>query len=276
MSQLIRNISVIVLTKNEEAGIAITLENLRGFEEVVVVDSASTDKTLEICNQAGVRIVEYKWDGAYPKKKQWSLQNAGVRNDWVLLLDADEYPTESLFEELSTLDATILRSDFGAFDLNLSYHFLGKELRHGHLVTKRSLTHRFRAAYPNVADLEAPGIREVEGHYQPQTSYQVGRLRRRLVHNDKDSIASWFDRHNRYSDWEAYLLVNPEARESIRNLRSTKGQLFDLVPMKPLVFFLYSYFFRFGFLDGREGFAYSFALAFYYWQIRIKALQLLK
>lgn len=267
-------ISVIVLTKNEEAGLGNTLEKLRDFEDVIVVDSGSEDRTVEIAREHGARVVEFSWNGGYPKKKQWALENAGARNKWVLLLDADEFPSVSLLRELMDLTSELESTQNGAYDINLLYRFGGRYLRYGHVVTKRSLLHVDRASFPVIDDLGAPGIREVEGHYQPATQAPVGKLRHRIVHDDRDPVASWFARHNRYSDWEAHLRLNDALRRDIASKRTLKGRVFDAVPFKPVLFFTYAYLARAGFLDGRAGFDYATALTMYYWQIGVKTREL--
>lgn len=266
----IRDISAIVLTKNEEAGLANTLKRLSAFEEIIVVDSNSEDATVAIARQHGASVVNFTWDGQYPKKKQWALENAGASNEWVLLLDADEFPSAGLLSELASMQPRLRSDPSGAFDIHLLYRFAGRLLRHGHVVTKRSLLHSRRANFPVVDDLEAPGIREVEGHYQPETSAPIGRLKHRIVHDDRDPVSSWFSRHNRYSDWEAHLRMNQELRDQIASKRTWKGRLFDRAPFKPFAFFVYAYVVRAGFLDGRAGFDYAFALTTYYWQIGVK------
>ncbi len=270
------DISVIVLTKNEEEGLANTLRELSDFEDLIVVDSNSTDRTVEIARSLGARVVNFTWDGAYPKKKQWSLDHAGAKNDWVLLLDADEYPTQALKDELRALEGQLAAAPEGAFDIHLLYRFGGRLLTHGHVVTKRSLLNTKRARFPEVADLDAPGIREVEGHYQPSTSAPIGKLRARIVHDDRDPVSSWFARHNRYSDWEAHLEMNRELKKDIASKRTVKGRIFDSVPMKPFLFFMYAFVARAGFLDGRAGFDYAVALSTYYWQIGVKRRELLR
>ncbi|WP_375387400.1 glycosyltransferase family 2 protein [uncultured Amnibacterium sp.] len=264
--------TAIVLAKNEEAGIGFTLNRLDDFDEVIVVDSWSTDRTVQIAQDAGATVVQFTWNGGHPKKKQWSLDHAGARNEWVLLLDADEYPSAELVQEIA--DATAPEAIASAYDIELDYWFAGRVLEHGHRVTKRSLLRRSRVRFPEVNDLEAPGIREVEGHYQPEVIGETGRLQEHLQHDDVDPVSSWFDRHNRYSDWEAYLNVHPELKHTIAEARSAKGQRFARLPFKPAVFFGYSYLLRRGFLDGRAGFDYAFALASYYWQIGVKTREL--
>jgi glycosyltransferase involved in cell wall biosynthesis len=267
-------ISAVVLAKDEARGIEACVVRLAAFDEVVVVDSHSTDGTPELAERAGARVVQFSWDGRYPKKKQWSLDHAELRNDWVLLLDADEAPTAALVEEIRELLPELESRRFGAYDIRLRYKFAGKFLKHGHRVVKRSLLDRTAARFPEVNDLAAPGIREVEGHYQPQTDVAVGALRGQIEHDDRDPVASWFDRHNRYSGWEAHLRADSAARSEVAAKRSSKGQLFDRVPFKPLAFFAYSYVLRGGFLDGRAGFDYAVALSTYYWQIGVKYREL--
>ncbi len=272
----ISKISVVVLTKNEEAGLGNTLDRLTAFDDLIVVDSHSDDRTVEIAPAHGARVVEFDWNGRYPKKKQWALENAGAVNHWVLLLDADEFPSPALVRELGELESSLDVSGHAAYDINLLYRFGGRYLRHGHVVTKRSLLDVRHARFPEVNDLEAPGIREVEGHYQPESDGTVGKLKGRIVHDDRDPVSSWFARHNRYSDWEAHLRTAPAARREIASKRTTKGRIFDAVPFKPALFFAYAYVAKAGFLDGRAGFDYAMALSMYYWQIGVKHRELLR
>ncbi|MEI2269262.1 glycosyltransferase family 2 protein [Microbacterium sp. No. 7] len=267
---------MIVLTKNEEAGLGNTLRRLDAFEEVIVVDSGSADRTVEIALEHGARVVNFSWDGRYPKKKQWALENAGATNRWILLLDADEYPSPSLVRELASLETALGANGTSAYDIDLTYRFAGRYLRFGHVVTKRSLLDSGRARFPEVDDLDAPGIREVEGHYQPEANGPVGKLRARIVHDDRDPVSSWFARHNRYSDWEAHLRLAPKARKEIASKRTLKGKVFDAIPFKPVLFFGYAFVVRLGFLDGRAGFDYALALSMYYWQIGVKHRELLR
>lgn len=266
-------VSVLVQTKNEEKGIASCLAALADFDEVIVVDSNSTDRTAELAKEAGATVINFTWDGKFPQKKQWQLEQVQTRNEWLLMLDADEFPTPELARELRSIaeDPAEVRV---AFDLPVAYHFAGTGLRYGHRVVKRSFLRRGRNAFRNIDLLHLPGMGEVEAHYQPEPSGPVGRTSALLVHNDMDPVRTWFDRHNRYSDWEAYIRTHPETRGRVRESKSSQGARFDAVPLKPLVFFLYSYVLRRGFLDGRAGFDYALALSAYYWQIGLKSREL--
>ncbi|WP_207345847.1 glycosyltransferase family 2 protein [Arthrobacter sp. E3] len=267
-------ITVIVQTKNEENNIESCLRSLADFNEVIVLDSNSSDATCKIAEDVGVSIVNFTWNGRYPKKKQWPLDNLRLKNEWVLQLDADELVTDNLLSEIKTLIPKMLKHEFSAGEINLDYVFSGKTLKYGHRVVKRALLRVGSAHFPIVDDLDIPGMGELEGHYQPIIDGKTIRLSAHLIHNDRDPVSAWFDRHNRYSDWEAHLRTRPQARTHTASARSRQGQLFDRVPFKPFIFFLYSYFFKQGMRDGRAGFDYAFALSHYYWQIDLKTREL--
>ncbi len=255
------------MTKNEQRVIGACLRSLKDFSQVVVVDSLSTDRTVAISRELGAEVVDFDWNGAYPKKKQWILDNVQFRNSWVLYVDADERPTPMLVKEMA---AVTRKSGPSAFDIPLSYVFMGRELRHGHQVIKRALLDRMKCKFPEVDDLMVANMWEVEGHYQPQVEGDVVRLAEKLRHDDEDPLYGYFSRHNRYSDWEAHIRLSPLAQSQIAKSRSFQGRLFSHAPLKPLAFFFYSYVVRRGWKDGRQGFDYAVALAFYYWQISVK------
>jgi hypothetical protein len=157
--------------------------------------------------------------------------------------------------------------------VHLDYRFLGRTLRHGQHVRKLILFDRTRGRFEERDDLEAENMWEVEGHYQPRIDGPVAMLQSPVVHDDHDSLYHYFERHNRYSDWEAVMRRKVNGSRDW-NPSSRKKAIFDAVPFKPLAFFVHSYLVRGGFLDGRAGYHYALAKAFYYWQIRVKELEL--
>jgi glycosyltransferase involved in cell wall biosynthesis len=262
-------ITCVILTKNEEKAIGDCLDSVDFCEQIIVVDSNSTDMTSKIVRNFGSELIHFTWNGRYPKKKQWALQHPQVRNDWILLLDADERVSVQLKSEIVSLfqNGSIAH---GAFDVEIAYQFTGKMLRHGHKVRKRILLNRKFCSFPALNDLSVKNMWEVEGHYQPIVSGSLGFLSGKLFHSDPDDLYDYFARHNRYSDWEAYLRINDEDRQIVRRAKSYQGRIFDVMPGKPLIFFLYSYLLKLGFLDGKAGLNYALSLAFYYWQISLK------
>ncbi|MGP3979552.1 glycosyltransferase family 2 protein [Streptomyces sp. KR80] len=256
-------------TKNEAENIARTVSSvIDHFEAVIVVDSASTDDTCKIAAGLGAEVVPYEWDGAYPKKKQWCLDHVRPETPWLLFLDGDETPSPELLKELRCVFSRPVK--VAAFDIPLGYWFAGKRLRHGYTIVKRALLDRNRCHFPVLADLDAPGMGEQEGHYQP-VAESVRRLKSPIEHEDLDPVRTWFERHNRYSDWEAWLEHHPEVKEEIRQAKTRQGQLFHKAPFKPVLSFAYAYLYKRGFLDGRAGFDYALAMSFYRWQIGLKA-----
>lgn len=267
-------VSVVVLTKNEERNLAACLDSVAGFAEVFVVDSASEDGTRAVALALGALVIDFEWDGRYPKKKQWCLDHLPFSHDWVLYLDADERLTPELADEVrqTVAEGGPRRGCFA----DLDYVFLGRRLRHGHRVRKLVLFDRRVARFLDYPDLDATNMWEVEGHYQPVIGGPVGLLRGRILHEDHDSLYHWFERHNRYSDWEAVLrrrgtILPGEAQTRSRRLLK---RAFARTPLKGTVAFLESYVLRRGFLDGTSGLHYAVARGFYYWQVGIKAREI--
>jgi len=264
-------VSVIVMTKDEEANIAKCLRSLRAFDEVFVVDSGSGDRTCDIAEAMGARVVPFRWNGRYPKKKQWCLDALPFRRDWVLYVDADEEVTPALAAEIARIAA--LPARHAGYFVGYDYVFLGRVLRHGHRVYKLVLLDRQAARFPERDDLDVANMWEVEGHYQPLVDGTVGVLRHRMVHDDHATLFHYFERHNRYSDWEAALRSRGtllREREAQPRGRRLLKAVFARLPGKGTIAFLHSYLWRAGFLDGWAGFHYAVARAVYYWQIRLK------
>jgi hypothetical protein len=274
MADVIR-VSAIVMTRNEERNLARCLRSLDPVDEVFVVDSGSEDATTSIANEYGARVVHFDWNGRYPKKKQWSLENLPFAHDWVLFLDADEALSAELQEEIGLLLAA--EPAHAGYFVGYDYVFLGRVLRHGHRVYKLILFDRSCGRFPELSDLEAVNASEVELHYQPDIAGTTGVLAARALHDDHDTLFHYFDRHNRYSDWEAIVRTNgalPRRGEPQPPLRRALKMLFARLPLKGIAAFLHCYFFALGFLDGRAGMHYALARGFYYWQVGLKTREL--
>lgn len=268
-------VSVIVMTRNEAANIADCLSCLRGFAQVLVVDSDSADGTVAIARGLGATVIPFTWNGRYPKKKQWSLSHAGVRHDWVLFVDADERVTPELAAEIATKVRAPGDDACTAFFISSRPVWLGRQLRHGTPYRKIALMRRDRAAFPVCDDLHVARMWEVEGHYQPAIQGPVGRLRQALLHADAKPPSAWFDRHNRYSDWEA-ALSGPGTRRAGARLAGERGwrrlakRMVMSLPGRPVLAFLFDYLCCLGFMDGKAGLHHAVARAFYYWSIDLK------
>lgn len=265
-------VSVVVMTRDEAANIGPCLAELGRFSQVFVVDSDSVDDTATRAGVLGATVVRFRWNGRLPKKKQWCLDSLPFRHDWVLFVDADERLTPPLAEEIAALMA---RGPTAAgYYVDGVPEFLGRRLRFGARNRKLALFDRRLGRFPDCPDLDVATMWEVEGHFQPVIRGPVARLGNSMVHADCKPPFAWFDRHNRYSDWEAALRRDGRLERlttaSETGLRLHLKRLMARVPCRPLLAFLHSWLWRLGFLDGRAGFHFAAARAFYYWQIDAK------
>lgn len=281
-------VSVVVMARNEAANLPVCLPSLARFAECFVVDSGSGDGTPDIALSHGAQLVPFRWNGRYPKKKQWCLDSLPFAHNWVLFVDADERPTAELVEEIACLMARSSADGprHAAYWIDGRPSVRGCRLRFGCWNRKLALVDRRRVRFPEQPDLDVVSMWEVEGHYQPQVAGTTGRLRKPMDHDDAKPLSAWFDRHNRYSDWEAVLradgrmdrLIDGEPEATAGPLPGLSGlvgrraqkRLFHRLPGRPLWAFLHAYVLRLGFLDGAAGLDHALARAFYYWQVGFK------
>ena len=257
-------VTVIISTKNEEANINKCVSSCVEYDEVIVVDSNSKDSTVEIARSLGVQIVNFTWNGLYPKKRQWIIDNVQVKNNWILFLDADE-------EVSSPFNADVIeflrmgKGKYVASRVQIQYFFMHRELKHGQRVKKIVLMKKGYCSYPPLNDLASAGMGEIEGHYQPLIDGKVFDLASPIIHSDTESIDSWMRRHIKYAEWESLVKGDKNLRREVGLLKDLFPRIFLKLPFRSFFIFIYSYLFKFGFLDGRNGFDYAFSKAWYYW-----------
>lgn len=260
-------VSVIVATLNEADRLPRCLDALQPFDEVVVVDSGSGDGTAAIAARAGARIVPYRWNGAYPKKRQWCLDTLDLKHERVFFVDADEIVPPELCAEIAGLDWRCA----GYFVTGL-YVAGGRVLRFGHPNKKLALLDRRSIAFPVVDDLDIPGMGEIEGHYQPvlkegHEGKRIGRLRTPLRHEAGPEGEGWRQRHLRYARWEAGMNKRNAWPADPMGWRRALKRVFRRLPARPAWYFLYAYVLRLGCLDGREGLSLAWKKSRYYREI---------
>lgn len=257
-------VSAVIFTKNEARNIQDCISTLSHFSEVVVIDSMSVDSTCEIAADQGARVIDFEWNGEYPKKRQWSLDKIHYSNEWILFIDADERVAEPFVNELRNF-MQIYSLSAAAASIPIEYYFAGKRLKFGQKPRKTVLLRLGQAKYPVVKDLMAEGMGELEGHYQPKIDGKVFRFKTGIRHNDNDLISTWMTRHVKYANWEAHLLLNHGAKNVVNDSKGKFASKLHKLPLRPLGFFFYSYILKLGFFDGRAGFDYAFAKCWYYW-----------
>lgn len=256
-------VAVIIRTKNEAARLPRCINSLQNaFAEVFVVDSRSPDGTADIARAHGARVIDFDWNGKYPKKSQWCLENVPATSDWFLYLDADEVMTPGLIVEMKSLLTTHSSSiTFSAFWIAGDPVWQGQRLRRGQSNQKISLFRRGCAFFPSADDLDTP-MGEIEGHYQPAITGRIGRLQNRILHHC-DPLPEWFRRHVRYAETTA-MMQGKDFLAHETGFRAACKKLFYKLPLQGALIFLYGYIWRLGFLDGRAGLDYALARAWYY------------
>ncbi|MGP0069168.1 MAG: glycosyltransferase family 2 protein [Isosphaeraceae bacterium] len=261
-------VSVIVPVKNEAENLRRCLPALSWADEVFVVDSQSTDRTSEVAEEYGATVVQFHFDGSYPKKKNWGLENLPFRNEWVLIVDADEVVPPELAAEI---ERRIALDEAEGYYLNSRYYFLARRIRHcgySECWNLRLFKHRL-GRYERMPDATGGRAGDNEAHEHVELEGRVLRLENELDHHAYPTIAAWVEKHNRYAIWEAALrerFLDAPIPRSIGPGKRFKRRLKKLalrLPMRPAVRFVYSYFLRLGFLDGRPGLIFCVLLAFY-------------
>lgn len=256
-------ITVIVPVRNEEKNLTDCLDSVAWADQVFVVDSYSGDATPDIARSAGVELVQFDYDGGWPKKKNWAMQNLSIRNEWILLLDADERVDATLKNELAV---AVRRNDVDGYYLRWKFIFLGRWMkhcwRHGYMLR---LLRKDRGEYEDLG-MRGEGSWDNEVHENIVVRGKTEKLKSWLIHDSAKSLSYWMAKQNEFSDWNAVRRERqlsecmPPMRalfssDPVRRRKWLKAFYLRL-PMKPLLMFLYLYIFRFGILDGREGYYY--------------------
>jgi glycosyltransferase involved in cell wall biosynthesis len=263
-------ISILVPAKNEAANLRACLDSCRFADDIVVVDSNSTDGTQEIAQQFGARVINFAWNGEFPKKKNWALRNVTWKHEWVFILDADERITPRLADDIR---AAIKQSDCDGYYVNRRFWFLDGWLMHSGYYPSwnlRLFKHRLGRyeQFVGVSDTNS-GDNEVHEHVLIDGS--IGRLAHDMEHFAFPTIDVWIEKHNRYSNWEARLLcsaggLDTAASSQIDATLARKRRLKRVaarLPFRPTLRFLYHYIWRAGFLDGYRGFVFCRLMGIY-------------
>jgi len=256
-------VSVVVPVKNEAENLTKCLKGLYDFDEVFVVDSQSNDSTAAVARSMGAKVVQFHYEGGWPKKRQWALDSFTFKNDWVLLLDADEVVTSTLATEIRH---EIEDPKLDGYHVRLELNFLGRSLRHGDAsFWKLSLFRKGRARFERRLEEQDSSMADMEVHEHVVVNGQCGKLMNALLHQNVHSLSRYIRKHDEYSNWESHVLLGGSASaEELRpNLLGTQAQrrrwlkrLLYRIPGSPVLLFLYRYLFRLGLLDGAPGLIY--------------------
>ncbi len=265
-------LSVLVPVKNEAANLRDCLASVSFAEQIVVVDSGSTDGTPAIAEAAGARVVQFVWNGKLPRKKNWALENVSWEHEWVLIIDADERITPELERQIRE---AIGRPDVNGFYLNRRFWFLDGWINHcGYFPSwnLRLFRHRHgRYEQIEIGNEVPSGDNEVHEHVL--LDGRVEYLSAPMEHYAFPDIATFLEKHNRYSSWEAVSRRKLSSNDQ-KSLRATlfgtalerKRWLRNLAtgaPFRPGLRFFYHYGLKQGFRDGYRGWVLCRLLAQY-------------
>lgn len=264
-------VTVVIPVLNEEQNLPACLTALDGlFEKIVVVDSGSTDRTCKIADAAGTEILQFEWNGRYPKKRNWTLEHFDFQTEWVLFLDADERVSPEFAEELRR---TLPDTPHVGFQITFTNWFMGKPLHHGDAFRKLPLFRVGAGAYEKFPE-NGWSTLDMEVHEHPVLNGAVGKIRARVEHHDFRSMEHYLKKHEEYADWEAnrFRWLKTVGQDEWNRLTFRQRVKYNMLnkPGFGLTYFCAAYFLKLGFLDGRAGFLLARAKCRYFNLIRRK------
>mgnify|MGYP002737529775 CR=1 FL=1 len=264
-------ISILILTLNEEANIKACIESVSWSDDIMVLDSGSTDATAEIARRAGACVVTRPFDN-WASHQNWAVSNISFRHKWVFYLDADERMTPELAQEIQNIAENPREHRRGFYCGRINY-FMGRPITRCYPPVP--ILRFFQPAHVRYERLVNP-VAFVDG--------ETGSLAGRFLHyNFSKGLTEWFDKHNRYSLSEAIEAVRAlETRDRSTSILSTDKALRRVaiknaslkLPLRPAIKFLYLYVLRLGLLDGRPGFKYCILQSIYEYLIDLKILEI--
>jgi glycosyltransferase involved in cell wall biosynthesis len=261
--------SIYILTYNEEVDIAACIESALESDDIILVDSFSTDRTIEIASQYPIRIFQHKFE-THGKQRNWMLENIETKYDWVYLLEADERFTPELFQECKEV---INQDQIIGYYVAERMIFMGKWIKYSTQYPRHQMR-LFQKGKVSFIDF---------GHTEREVCHgETSYLTNSYPHfTCSKGLSRWLEKHNRYS--------SDEAAETLRQLQEWKVNWSDLffgetevkrrralkdlslrIPLRPLMRWFYMYFILGGILDGKAGFAWCTLQAFYEYLILLK------
>jgi len=266
-------ISVVILTFNEEVNLPRCLEAISWCDDVLIVDSFSSDATLTIAAEHEVRVVQRTFDN-FAAQRNFAVEHCELKHEWVFHLDADEVMTPDLSAEILRCIGT---TEKDAYRVSSKLMFQGKFLRHAGLFPwyQVRLGRRSKLRFRQVG----------HGQREQLSSHAIGTLKNSLLHFPfEKGLDDWIEKHNRYAAAEAWQNVHGYVNDSVSTLdlfsiatdrrRRAAKKIFRRLPFRAPLRFIYMYLFRGGILDGKAGFKYCRLLAWYESLIVLKEREL--
>ena len=274
---MLLDITIVIPVKNEASLLLSCLNSIgKNFvKKIVVVDSSSTDSTPEIAIKFGAELINFKWDGCFPKKRNWFLRNHKPDTSWVMFLDADEFLTQDFKNELiSVFSKNIL---FNGFQLNYTIYFMNKKMIGGYPLRKLALFKVGTGEYERI-DEEYWSQLDMEIHEHTLIKGPIGIIKSRIDHKEKSNIEAYWQKHIQYANWEAkrFLKIKENSSKFSKFSLNQKIKYYFLQsPFIGPIYFIGSYILMGGFVNGYRGFIFSLMKSAYFTIIfcRIKEIE---
>jgi glycosyltransferase involved in cell wall biosynthesis len=265
------SLTVIILTFNESKHIVRCIKSIKNdVKEIIVIDSLSTDNTVELARNAGAIVVSHSWPGTQALQLNWALKNIVFKGDWIFRLDADEFATESLMKELRTKLPFVKKTVTG-IELKRRVIFKGKWIRYGTYYPVWLLRiWRVNCAYCK---------QQLMDEHMVVKNGSIIKLKNEFVDDNLNNIYWWTQKHNNYARREAVEMLDLQycfLRKDVNDGGSTNKQsvlkqllkkhVYARLPLgiRPIFYFAYRFFIRFGFFDGPKGWIFHFLQGFWY------------
>ena len=265
-------LTIVIPVKNEEVNLLKCFEKLEPFSHVILVDSGSTDKTLEIAKKYNREVINFNWNGKFPKKRNWILKNYHFKTPWVLFLDADELITKEWLIEAE--EKLVNASD--EIDAYICYYnnwFMGRMLKYGDVMHKTAILRVGHGEYERIEEDNWSNL-DMEIHEHLVVKGDIGEIKSRLEHYDKRSFESHWEKHQQYANWEAnrYYDLIKEFKDVRTSKNLTRRQQIKYAFIGkwyfPFLYFSVSYILKKGFLDGYAGYKFAKFKAKYFSLVR--------
>jgi glycosyltransferase involved in cell wall biosynthesis len=264
------NLTIAIPVRNEAANLPGCLAAIGSdlASRIVIIDSSSTDATVNIAQKAGIEVLNFNWDGQFPKKRNWFLHNHKPPTKWVLFLDADEYLTDSFKQELRTALQDETSHNVGYW-LSYSVYFLGKQMKGGYPLRKLALFQVGAGEYERIDEQQWSQL-DMEVHEHPILDGQIGVLHSKIDHQDFRGVSHYVSKHNEYAAWEAARFLKTKTLNSDWTWKQRlKYRLMQSIWIGPAYFFG-SFLLLGGFRDGSRGLAFATLKMAYFTQIYCK------
>lgn len=257
-------VSTLILAYNEAVNLPACLDALSFCDDIVVVDSESTDDTVNLAKKYGARVIVRRFDN-FSNQRNFGLDHGGLRHEWILHLDADEIVTPSFVEALERLEA---RAEIDAYRVPSKFMLFGQWLRYAGMYP----TYQVRLGRRDRLRFRQVG----HGQREDLATERIGIFAEPYLHYSfSHGMRAWLEKHVRYAEDEASLILSERTgsfstalnsmltRDATARRRAAKTLAANLVFSRPIVRFFYVYFFCQGFRDGRGGLVYAFMMSVY-------------